>query len=764
MKLFYKTLLTLVIVFFSSNNLMAQRKKAFDQEDVKVGVVLSGGGAKGVAHVGVLRMIEEAGIRIDYIGGTSMGAIVAGLYSVGYSVDDLDSIIRVLDMSKMVEGEIPRKDLTYFEKTYDGNTFAGVPVKNWKIGLPQGLSNGQDVIDAFTELTRGYPGEQDFSKLPTPLVIMATDIETGESIEFHKGNLPMVMRASSSFPSLFSPVEIDGRLLVDGGVMNNFPVAEVKRMGADVIIGVSVEDGLYKKEELTSMTSIIEQITSFKMVEKSNKQKKLVDIYIKPDISNYSVMSFDKAPELLQLGEEEGFKHFNEFLDIASRQKKTDTTEVHNLHNPTEYNISEFEVKGSDNYSEEYFKDRFPIKRFPGKISIDQINSGISVIEGTRNFDLINYDLFKKDDGTYKMVLKAKDKPDNEFLKLGLHYDNLYSSSLLLKYTSRNKIMNNSIFMVDAIVSEKPRFNIMMFKDNAHWPGFLFQSRLSQFENEIPTAALGEGADAIVSGLYMDIRYRDWTTKMMAQKVMGEYLYIGAGIEAKHLNFYSSSVKVIDPDTGNIIDREFIFDESWNLDPILEVYADTRDDSNYPTSGIMFKGEVRFVLPQSQISDFNNPNELTTSSFMYIRIDYSLPLNDKWTWTNKLNSSTRFGNYNSAGFSYFFGGYSKNLDNNIYSFLGYPLFGIVSLDDGGFIKYTTDFQFNVHQDIYLIATANYLIVSEDGKQWYEHYKPQYTGYALKLGYDSKIGPVELTGDYSPETGRFGVIFNLGFWF
>ncbi|MCK5908029.1 MAG: patatin-like phospholipase family protein, partial [Flavobacteriales bacterium] len=266
MKLFYKTLLLLAILHFNPLDLMAQRKKAFSQEDVKVGVVLSGGGAKGVAHVGVLRMIEEAGVRVDYIGGTSMGAIVAALYSVGYSVDDLDSIIRVLDMSKMVDGVIPRRHLTYFEKTYEGETFVSVPVKNWSVGLPQGMSNGQSVIDAFTELTREYPGHQDFNKLPIPLVIMATDIVTGESVEFHEGNIPLVMRASSSFPSLFNPIEIDDRLLVDGGVMNNFPVQEVKNMGADVIIGVSVEDGLYKKEDLTSMMTIIEQITSFKMV------------------------------------------------------------------------------------------------------------------------------------------------------------------------------------------------------------------------------------------------------------------------------------------------------------------------------------------------------------------------------------------------------------------------------------------------------------------------------------------------------------------
>ncbi len=764
MKLFYKTLLLLAIVHLYSSDLLAQRKKAFKQEDVKVGVVLSGGGAKGVAHVGVLRMLEEAGVRVDYIGGTSMGAIVAALYSVGYSVDDLDSIIRVLDMSKMVAGEIPRENLTYFEKTFEGNTFASVPVKGLQIGLPQGLSDGQAVIDAFTELTRAYPGEQDFDKLPIPLVIMATDIETGESIEFHKGSLPLVMRASSSFPSLFSPIEIDGRLLVDGGVMNNFPVQEVINMGADVIIGVSVEDGLYGKEDLTSMTSIIEQITSFKMVEKSDEQKQLVDIYIKPDISDYSVMSFDKAPELLKLGEEEGFKYFNEFLEIASRQDPSHK-KVKSLKNVTTYNVSEFVVNGAQSHANKYFSNRLGLKRLPDELTISDLRSGLHNIEGTRNFSYISYDLFKKEDGTYKMVLDVKEKHDNDYLKIGLHYDDLYGAGMLLRYSSRNKFMNSSIFNVDVVISDKPRFNIVYYKDNSIWPGFLFQSNLTQFASQIPTSAFPDYVQQVVSGLYMDIRYRDWTNKIMAQKTYNEYFYIGAGLEIKHINFYSSSLSVKDPDTGNVRDREFIFDKSWNIIPALEVYVDTRDNSNYPTTGALFKGEYKVVLPQTQESDLEtNGSMLSTSTFLYNRIDYSMPLSEKWAWTNKLNGSVRIGNFNSSGFSYLFGGYNNNLSNNIYSFFGYPLFGIVSTNDGGFLKYVTRLQYEAATDVYVSAYANYLVVSEGKDQWYETWVPQYTGYALSVGYDSKIGPVELTADYSPETGRMGLIFNLGFWF
>ena len=749
-------LVTLLFVF----NVEAQELQVENQGDLKVGVVLSGGGAKGVAHVGVLRMVEEAGIRVDYIGGTSMGAIVAALYSIGYSVDELDSIIRVLDMSKLVQGEIPRRNITYFEKAFDSETFAAVPVKNWKIGLPQGLSNGQDVINEFNALTREYPGRQDFNKLPIPLVIMATNIETGESVEFHEGPLALVMRASSSFPSLFSPVEIDGKLLVDGGVVNNFPVQEVINMGADVIIGVSVEDGLYKRKDLTSMTAIIEQITSFKMVEKSNKQKELVDVYVKPDITGYSVMSFDKAPEIIELGEVEGFKHFNELLDVANRQNPSNKRIIEPLINPTTYNVTSVEVIGAHSYSDGYFTDRFPIKRMPGVITIDEIRVGVNTINGTRNFDFIGYNLVKEGDA-YKMVLNVIEKPNNEYLKIGLHYDKLYAAGLMLKYSARNKYMKSSIFMVDLVVSDKPRANILLYKDNSTWPGFLLQSNFNQFGVDIPTSGLGDASE-IVSGSVLTVRYQDWATRLMAQKTINEDFFVALGIEAKRLQFYSSSLKVRD-ESGNVIERPFVFDDSWNLNPVAEIYADTRDNASYPKSGLLFKSEFKVVIPQFQNNDFQE-NNLYVSSFAYVRIDYTFSFTDKLAWTNKLNSSTRIGSHNSAAMSYFFGGYNKHLLNNIYSFYGYPLFGIVNTDDGGFIKYATSFQYNIVPDIYLTAHANYLIAAKDGKQWYEYYVPQYTGYAISGGYNSKIGPIEMTAEYSPETGRFGFLFNLGFWF
>lgn len=758
-----KYLLNILIlsIFISSYNPAYCQDTTSVMKDLKVGVVLSGGGAKGVAHVGVLRMIEEAGIKVDYIGGASMGAIVAALYSVGYTVDELDSIIKVLDMSKLVQGDVPRRHLTYFEKAFDGDTFISVPVKNWEIGLPQGLSNGQSVIDEFFTLTRAYPGHQDFNKLPVPLIMTTTDIVTGESVVFHEGSIPLVMRASSSFPSLFSPIDIDGKLLVDGGVMNNFPVKEVLEMGADVIIGVSVEDGLYKRKDLTSITSIIEQITSFKMVEKSEEQKKLVDIYIKPNITGYSVVSFDKTNEIIELGEVEAFKHFNEFVKISEAQNEQDYVRKA-IENVDVYDVSEVEIKGAKNYSDRYFIDRFPLKNFPGKITIDEIRFGLKTIEGTRNFDFISYELIKiADTDKYKMILKISEKPTNERLKLGIHFDNLYGAGLKVKYAAKNKILKSSMFLADIVVSNKPRYSVLFYKDNASWPGFFVESRFDQFEVDVPASTIGDKAD-LISGSVLELKYKDWTNRIMAQKTIDENFYFALGLEMKRLFFTTNSVRV-DNEDGTKNDDEYVFDDSWSLNPMLEVYADTRDDGNYPTKGLMFKTELKAVVPQSH-SDDTGKQSLITNGYFYFRIDYSLPLNDKFAWTNRVNSSTKIGTGGSEAYNYFFGGYNKTLNNNIYSFYGYPLFGISDTDNRGFIKYTTSLQYELITDIYITAHANYMIASKDKKEWYQIYVPQYSGYALSAGYDSRIGPVEFTLDYSPETGRVGLLFNLGYWF
>ena len=216
-----------------SGFLVSQEKEK--QEDLKVGLVLSGGGAKGLAHIGALKVIEETGIRVDYIGGTSMGAIIGALYASGYSANQLDSIFNMVDFNTLIQDDIPRSAKTFYEKDESEKYAITLPFDHFKVGFPSGLSKGQNVYNLLSQLTLHVSDIKDFNKLPIPFFCVATNVETGKEVILDKGYLPRAITASGALPSLFSPVIINDTIYVDGGVTNNYPVDEVRSKGADIV-------------------------------------------------------------------------------------------------------------------------------------------------------------------------------------------------------------------------------------------------------------------------------------------------------------------------------------------------------------------------------------------------------------------------------------------------------------------------------------------------------------------------------------------------
>ena len=227
-------LLIAMLFIFGTNPIEAnpypQRKK--------VGLVLSGGGAKGMAHIGALKVIEEAGIPIDYVVGTSMGSIIGGLYSIGYTPEQMDSMVRKQDWAFLLSDKIPRSEMNLMERESDEKYVISVPFSKSSIKeVAGGVIKGQNIANLFSELTLGYHNKIDFNKLPTPFACVSEDLVTGEEYVFHKGVLATAMRASMAIPGVFTPVRLDSMVLIDGGVTNNYPVNIARQMGADVIIG-----------------------------------------------------------------------------------------------------------------------------------------------------------------------------------------------------------------------------------------------------------------------------------------------------------------------------------------------------------------------------------------------------------------------------------------------------------------------------------------------------------------------------------------------
>lgn len=290
--------LLLLAALFSVNSGKAQEKLIRP----KIGLTLSGGGAKGLAHIGILQAIDSAGLKIDYITGTSMGSIMGAMYAVGYSGDSIEKLSRPLDWN-LLFSTAPQLDAIGIEEKNEYEKYAlEVPFVDGKFKIGQGIIEGQELWLKMSEVFEPVYNITDFSKFSIPFKCMGTDLETGNAVEMDHGNIVTAIRASMAIPSVFTPVKYDDKLLVDGGVVNNFPVLDVKKMGAEYIIGVNVGSGLLKANELHSALDILLQIGFFKDAAGFEAHKSQCNLLITPDIKNYSAGSFGAADSILATG------------------------------------------------------------------------------------------------------------------------------------------------------------------------------------------------------------------------------------------------------------------------------------------------------------------------------------------------------------------------------------------------------------------------------------------------------------------------------
>lgn len=295
----------------------------------KVAVVLSGGGAKGMAHIGALKVIEQSGVPIDIVVGTSMGAIVGGLYAIGYSPEQLDSIVMSQDWRTLLSDMQDRKTQTLAMREETERYIFSIPFS----GKPQealsgGVIRGRNIGNMLWQLTRDYHDSIRFDQLPIPFACVSQDVATGAEIVHTQGILPIAMRASMSIPGVFAPIRLEDKLLVDGGIINNFPVDVARRMGADLVIGVDVQDTLKSAAELQK--DLIGQLSQLIDLQSKDRWLKNIgnsDVYIKVDIKGYNTASFNTnaIDSLIDRGQQAATRRYNELLAVRERAGLTDT-------------------------------------------------------------------------------------------------------------------------------------------------------------------------------------------------------------------------------------------------------------------------------------------------------------------------------------------------------------------------------------------------------------------------------------------------------
>ena len=732
-----KKIILLVFLFFAFFT-------SFSQDLVKrpkIGLVLSGGGAKGFAHIGVLKVLEQAGIKIDYIGGTSMGAVVGGLYATGYSANQIDSIFKTTNFDKLLQDFIPRSSKNFYEKRNDELYAVVLPFNKFKIGIPEALSKGMYNYNLLSSITRNVRHERDFNRLKIPFLCIATNIENGEEVILNKGNLAQDLIASSAFPSLFSPVDLDGKLLIDGGVANNYPIEALRKMGADIIIGVDVQDGLSDKKDLKEATRILGQISALQTIEKMKKKIKDTDIYIKPDIKEFSIISFDKGQDIIRKGEEAAFAVYEKLKLLGNKEEfvknnlkiSSDTIQIKDIH-----------TSSLKNYTQSYIKGKLAFKE-GDKISYEDLVKGIDNLNATQNFSVINYS-FEEKDSKEDLKLNLVESSNRTYLKFGLHYDEMFKSGVLVNLTQKKTFSKNDIASLDIVLGDNVRYNLDYYIDNGFYWSFGFKSQYNQFNRNIAKEI--SNLDLGISGLNaINIDFTDFTNQAYFQTIFAQKFLIGTGLEFKLLNISSQT----------LIDTNPIIDKSSYASLFGYMKYDSFDNKYFPKKGWYFSSNVQSYLFSSNYTNKFNPFSVAKADMGIART-----IIDKATFKFQAEAGLSFGKSSVSFFDFVLGGYGYNTLTNFTHFYGYDF---LSLAANSYLKIAGTLDYEIYKKNHLNFSANFANMQNDlfrSVNWIS--LPKYSGYSVGYGLETIIGPVEIKHSWSPETSKEYTWVSVGFWF
>ena len=441
-------------IFFSK---MHQRFAQIREEEHRptVALVLAGGGARGTAHIGVLKVLEEKGIPIDLVVGTSMGGLMGGLYSMGYSVEEIDHLIRNIDWEMMMSDNIPMQYYSYDEKRHKSTYILDFPFdkKRFKKSLPSGFKYGLNIYNMMSSMTVGYQGELDFLYLPTPFCCVSTEIVTQTEKHWTEGDLIQALRSTMSIPGYFRPVRIDSMILSDGGTKNNYPVDVAKAAGADIIIGVE----LYMPrdyDEVNNIADVLMQTTQYSGSLEAHKHNVgNTSVYITPNLSGYTSLSFstEEIDRMIQIGYEAATVHGRE-LDSLVRIVESGGRKVHNAKatdiNKTKVRITDVVYNGISDKEMRYFKDKIHIV-LGNEYGSKEIEFAQATLYGTMAFSQVTYELLGTPDGSgYQLVFDCVKKPLNS-LSIGVRADTEEWISILLNAGfGRNKIFGSEFDVI----------------------------------------------------------------------------------------------------------------------------------------------------------------------------------------------------------------------------------------------------------------------------------------------------------------------------
>ena len=721
------------------------------ENNLKVGLVLSGGGAKGLAHIGVLKTIDSLGVKIDYVAGTSVGAIIGGLYASGYSGNEIDSIFKLVNFDHLINDHIPRASKSFYERDTAEKYAFSLPFTDFKVQIPSAISKGQNIFNLLSKLMLHVSDVERFENLPIPFFCVATNIETGAQVILDAGSLPQAIAASSALPSLFQPVNKDNMMLVDGGIVNNYPIRELKAKGMSRVIGVDVQDDLYERNKLNSAPDILLQISNFRTIDAMQDKSKLTDIYIKPNIKNYNVVSFQHGEKLIENGRLASLIKENELSELVNEQRNNHLVKP-SFNVPDSIKINDIVINGKEDYTRSYVLGKLKI-RSNEIISYNRFDKGINNLSATQNFDRVLYD-FEGNDGGYNLILDLKESDNKTFLKFGVHYDDLYKSAALFNLTQKQLLFKNDLAFLDVILGDNVRYNFEYFIDKGFYWSIGLKSKYNEFNKSVnPALFLNQNElDAIGTGK-KGMKLSDQTNQVFLQTLFRKDFSLTIGAEHKRLKIISDSFAEVPQLDSN----KTTFENSDFYSVFGNLKFDTFNDRFFPDEGFYFDGNFQLFLSSS---DFNN--NFSEFSFAKANIGYAISFLENFSVNLFSEGGFKIGDDSNQSLNFALGGYGQNLINNFISFYGYDY---VSIIGDGYVKATINLDYEIIKKHHLNFAANYANVKNNLFTTFDWLAiPKYSGYAFGYALETFIGPVEIKYSWSPEASQGNWFFNVGFWF
>lgn len=691
-----------------------------------VGLALSGGAARGFAHVGVIEELERRGIRVDVVTGTSMGSIVGGLYAIGYSPARLRGVISGLDWQRVFSDEPERRNLTIERKWEEGRLLVTVPMRGIMPELPTSIVAGQRISQVLTGLTWQVHEESDFAAFPRPFGAVATDLETGDAVPLRSGFLPRAMRASMAIPAAFAPVEIDGRLLIDGGLARNLPAQDARELGADWVICSDVSEPLAPRDSLRNLAAILNQTIAYRMTERTGEQRQYCDVLIVPEVPSSLSTAFDRSEEIIRFGERAAKARLDSLsaVGLPAAPENIVRGQAPAVLDPLleSVRIASIRVSGLDRVDRETV-DR-TLKVAPGDVvSAADLDRQVTRLYDTRLFRSVWYRLeptpgesttprAERDSMRTAVLDLTVEEERKNSLGVAYRYDSRYKASLLASAGFRNILFPGSFARAEARLGEQTRFYGEYGQRWGWSPAPLLALRFASIQMPFD---IYEGDQRLAEP---DVRAAG--IRLLAGFGFGYSTFVG--VEAGYEDVRVERI----PGARDWLSGDESF---WTLKGVLR--ADRWDRARLPRSGWGLGGELLWAGGLAQTDDFSQ---------RVIDAQAVLPVTGRLGVLGRLTAGTTDGDSIPLNYLFFTGGADQY---DIYRDRQFPFAGLpVNARRGRHLQAASlGVQWEFLPDLFLQIRGSTAALPDDGGWQSEEF---FWGWGLTLGAWTRFGSGTLT--------------------